>query len=301
MAQDHRDERDRRWRGESRAEGRREPPRPERLGDRNARGETDDPDYGAERYGPGAVEGYGGEGYVRPSDPDKLFSGPGYDAGFAGPRFDRLDVGSVGSHGVHPVSSAFGADYRGAIGVTPGGGYGSSARRYAIQRSRQESEQAPQADRDRHYAEWRRRQVEQLDRDYEDYRRERQSRFDDEFGQWHERRGRQRQAIGRVAGKMEVVGSDGGHVGTVDGSSGDSIVLARDDGGAGGHHHSIPCGWIDSVDDKVRLNLGAEEAMRRWRDVEGNRALFERDGGGQDSPKVVDRGFSGTHSGRGQD
>jgi hypothetical protein len=69
---------------------------------------------------------------------------------------------------------------------------------------------------DPHYAEWRNRQIEQLDRDYDEYRRENQARFDKEFGAWRERRGEQRRAIGRVTEQMEVIGSDGAHVGTVD-------------------------------------------------------------------------------------
>ena len=75
---------------------------------------------------------------------------------------------------------------------------------------------------------------------------------------------------------MEVVGSDGSHVGTVDCTSGDSIILTKSDPNARGHHHRIPCGWVESVDSKVALNITAEEAMRRWRDAEDSGALFDR-------------------------
>jgi len=281
-------ERGRPWRDEERSGPRRDwGPSPQRLGDRSWR-ERDDPDYGLERYGPGRAEGFGGEPYAPTSDPDSFFGAPGYDAGFGGPRFDRLDVGSTGTHGVHPVSSLYGADYRGAVGVTPGGAYGSSARRYA--------ELGRYTHHDPHYAEWRNRQLDQLDRDYDDYRGENQSRFDREFGAWRERRGQQRQAIGRVTEHMEVVGSDGSHVGTVDCTRGDSVILTRSDASSGGHHHSIPCGWVEAVDDKVRLNLTAEEAMERWRDEDRSRALFERhrDVGG---PRVLNRSFAGTYRG----
>lgn len=291
MAHDDRYERGRSRDGQWRGEGRFGRGRPERLGDRTYRGESDDPDYGLERYGPGPAEGFGGEGFRGSSDPDSFFGAPGYDASFAGPRFDRLDVGSVGTHGTHPVSSAYGADYRGAVGVTPGGGYGSSARRYAeIQRQQQQSGR-----HDPHYAEWRRRQIERLDRDYDEYHRENQSKFEKEFGAWRERRGQQRQAVGRVTEHMEVVGSDGQHVGTVDKARGDTIILTKSDSAAGGHHHSIPCGWIENVDDKVRLNIDADEAMRRWRDVEHSRALFERDDGRSGGPHMLNRSFSGTY------
>jgi hypothetical protein len=129
---------------------------------------------------------------------------------------------------------------------------------------------------DPQYSHWRGRQMEQLDRDYEEYCRENQSKFDREFGAWREKRGQQRQAVGRVTEHMEVVGSDGSHVGTVDGTSGESIVLTRNDPNAGGIHHRIPCGWVEKVDDKVRLNLTAEEAMNRWKEEGQSRALFER-------------------------
>ncbi len=266
------------------------------LGERNFRGERDDPDYGSERYGAGAAEGYGSGGMT--SDPDSRFGAPGYDADFGGPRFDRVDAGSTGTHGVHPVSSPYG----GAVGVRAGGGFGSSARRYAQIRQAQggEGRQGGGGDSrgsrfDPHYAEWRNRQIEEYDRDYHEYRTEQQSRFEQEFGSWREKRAGQRQAVGRVREHMEVVGSDDSHVGTVDGTQGDRIILTRSDAKAGGHHHSIPCGWIDSVDDKVRLNLTAEEATKRWRDEEHSRALFERDDQGQSGPGILNRSFSGTY------
>ena len=308
MAHDDRFERGR-WpeRGaEGRDRGRDERPHAQRLGDRNWRGESDDPDYGSERYGSAPSEGFGGEGYAQSSDPDSFFGAPGYDAGFGGPRFDRLDVGSTGTHGVHPVSSPYGADYRGAVGVTPGGGYGSSARRYAELARR--GGPGARGGHDPHYAQWRHRQLEQLDRDYDEYQREHQARFEREFGAWRERRGQQRQAVGRVPEHMEVVGSDGRHVGTVDCTSGDRIILTKSDQKAGGHHHSVPCGWIETVDDKVRLNLTGEEALQRWRDEESSGALFDRGrdegrGGGwggdrSPGPHMLNRAFSGTYPDR---
>ena len=291
MAYDDRYERDGprgdgpRWRGDPAFGGGwgNQNPRPQRLGDRDWRRPGDDPDYGAERYGAGQGEGYG-EGIAASSEPDSIFGAPGYDAGFGGPRFDRVDVGSTGSHGVHPVSSAYGGVY----GAGPE--MRSSARRYA----------ALGRHGDPNYAEWRNRQIEQLDRDYDEYRRERQARFDREFGAWRERRGEQRRAVGRVTEHMEVVGSDGGHVGTVDCTRGDDIILTKSDPDAGGVHHAIPCGWVDRVDDKVRLTLTADEAMDRWRDEERSRALFEREDQGRGGPHVLNRSFSGTYR-RGDD
>src|SRR3954453_8718249 len=72
-------------------------PRPQRPGDRASRGMSDAPDHGP-RYGAGAGPGYGG-GWDGPggAESDYRYGGPGLDSEFAGPRFDRADVGSVGS------------------------------------------------------------------------------------------------------------------------------------------------------------------------------------------------------------
>jgi len=265
------------WRGDDRFGGGfgNQTARPQRLGDRGAR-PSDDPYYGTERYGGGGMpQGYGGDYGPRPYWGDSGAGGIGYDPQ-SGPRFDRIDIGSTGTQGVHPVSSVFNPAYGAS------GGYISSARDYAIVRH------------DPHYAEWRRRRIAELDRDYEDYRREHQDRFDREFGAWRETRGRQRSALDRVTEHMEVIGSDGAHVGTVDKVRGEHIVLTKSDPAAGGVHHAIPCGWIDEVDDKVRLNLAAEDAFERWR-VEGrSRALFEPERTGHRRPHILGRAFSGT-------
>lgn len=66
---------------------------------------------------------------------------------------------------------------------------------------------------------------------------------------------------------MEVVGSDGGHVGRVDHVVGDEIELAKFDIGSGLKHHMIPLTWIEMVeDDKVRLNLTQDAAKASWRE-----------------------------------
>lgn len=148
---------------------------------------------------------------------------------------------------------------------------------------------------DPNYSEWRDREIAALDRDYDEYRREHQAKFDREFGAWRDTRGRQREALGRVKEHMEVLGSDGGHVGTVDKVRGDSLILTRKDAEAGGVHHAIPCGWIDKVDEKVMLNLDAEEAKKRWSEETRSRALFERESSGSRGPHMLNRAFSGTY------
>lgn len=66
---------------------------------------------------------------------------------------------------------------------------------------------------------------------------------------------------------MEVVGSDGKHVGRVDHLLGDEIELAKIDMASGFKHHMIPLSWVDHVeDDKVCLSLTADAAKRGWRE-----------------------------------
>lgn len=66
---------------------------------------------------------------------------------------------------------------------------------------------------------------------------------------------------------MEVLGSDGGHVGKVDHVMGADIELAKLDLGAGFKHHLIPMTWVEQVeDDKVRLNLTKDAAKAAWRE-----------------------------------
>jgi hypothetical protein len=64
---------------------------------------------------------------------------------------------------------------------------------------------------------------------------------------------------------MEVLGSDGQHVGAVDHLDGaDKIKLTKSDLKAGGQHHVIPLNWVAKVDAHVHLNKSAREAMAQW-------------------------------------
>lgn len=59
---------------------------------------------------------------------------------------------------------------------------------------------------------------------------------------------------------MEVVGSDGEHVGTVDKLV---IKLTKNDPAAGGQHHIISLDTVGSVEDgKLMLNVPAAEAKQ---------------------------------------
>lgn len=64
---------------------------------------------------------------------------------------------------------------------------------------------------------------------------------------------------------MEVVGSDGKHVGKVDHVIGQEIKLTRSLGV--GSHHALPLSYVARVDDKVRLSITEDEAKERWREV----------------------------------
>lgn len=147
---------------------------------------------------------------------------------------------------------------------------------------------------DPHYSSWRRERIGELDRDYDEYRRENSQKFRNEFASFRTERQGQRDSLKQVAEHMEVVGNDGTHVGTVDKVRGDRIILTKTDKDAGGHHHSIPSRWIQSVDDKVTIRKTAEEAKREWRDEENNRAMFgDRDDAG--GTHNLNRSFSGTY------
>ena len=64
---------------------------------------------------------------------------------------------------------------------------------------------------------------------------------------------------------MEVVGSDGGHVGKVDKVMGGDIELAKFDMGSGFKHHLIPVTWVDHVEhDKLYLNMTKDAAKAAW-------------------------------------
>lgn len=131
-----------------------------------------------------------------------------------------------------------------------------------------------QNDRDDDYHSWRRQQIDALDRDYDEYRQENRTKFHNEFGSWRSQREGQRSSLSKVNEHMDVVGSDGGHVGTVDKVRGDRILLTKNDPDAGGQHHSIPSRWIESVDTKVTLAKTADEAKAHWRDEDRNQAMF---------------------------
>ncbi|HEV2078482.1 MAG TPA: DUF2171 domain-containing protein [Allosphingosinicella sp.] len=262
--------------------------------------------YGAERESSGRDRREERSGNERGYEERSGAGGGGADtwggSGFGGlddngRRFDRVDAGHVGAQGAHPMSAPVGGGYGGGAGISASGGYSSSAARYAAAERQGGTAGSIGGGglHDPHYSEWRNRQIESIDRDYDEYRREHQSRFEQDFTNWRTKRGEQRQSMRRVTEHMEVFGSDGEKIGTVEAVHGDRIMLAKNDENAGGHQHSIPCSWIEKVDEKVTVNKSREEAMREWRDEERSRALFEREGQGSSGPHVLNRSFSGTY------
>lgn len=70
----------------------------------------------------------------------------------------------------------------------------------------------------------------------------------------------------QICEHMSVIGSDGRHVGTVDGIEGLCIKLSRSDPAAGGRHRYIGLAIVQRITaDAVCLVHTAEEARRTWR------------------------------------
>jgi hypothetical protein len=59
---------------------------------------------------------------------------------------------------------------------------------------------------------------------------------------------------------MEIVGSDGKRVGTVDHMEGSDQIKLTKSGSKDGQHHFIPLDWVESVDSKVHLSKTADDA-----------------------------------------
>ena len=73
--------------------------------------------------------------------------------------------------------------------------------------------------------------------------------------------------VSHIREHLEVVGSDGGHVGRVDPVVGGEIELAKLDLAGGLKHDLIPITWVDHVDDDgVHLTLTKDDAKAQWRE-----------------------------------
>jgi hypothetical protein len=230
----------------------------------------------------------------RSRDADNDYRGSGRARGYGRPSqgYDHDDRGFIARAG-DEVRSWFGDDE-------------AERRREQDARYDERSDRGSN-DRDDHYHHWRSSQIAALDRDYDEYRQENRSKFGNEFGAWRTVREGQRSSLSKVEEHMEVVGSDGAHVGTVDKVRGDRILLTKNDKDAGGVHHSIPSRWIEQVDTKVTLSKSADDAKAAWKEEErnsastnyGDRTGADRTGRDTDSDltkgRTLDKSFSGTY------
>lgn len=67
-------------------------------------------------------------------------------------------------------------------------------------------------------------------------------------------------AASQIREHMEVVGADGGHVGTVDRLEDARQIKLTQADSLDGEHHYLAIELIDRVDDKVHLKVPAEDA-----------------------------------------
>jgi hypothetical protein len=76
-------------------------------------------------------------------------------------------------------------------------------------------------------------------------------------------------AMTLIKENMEVLGSDGIHVGFVEYMTGADVVrlTAENDPDAGGEPHEIPLSWVMHVEMKIHLNQPADQAKARWKGV----------------------------------
>ena len=71
--------------------------------------------------------------------------------------------------------------------------------------------------------------------------------------------------MGTPGGLVRRGGGIWEHVGTVDKTAGDRIILTKADSESGGVHHSLSCSDVDRVEgDRVILDCSASDARRRW-------------------------------------
>lgn len=84
----------------------------------------------------------------------------------------------------------------------------------------------------------------------------------------------------KIREHMEVLGSDGQHVGTVDKVEGNRIKLSKSDPAAQGQHQYIPLDSVGSVENNaIRLRQTAQEVKRQWQGGAG--ATGKASGGGK--------------------
>ena len=73
-------------------------------------------------------------------------------------------------------------------------------------------------------------------------------------------------ALSQIREHMEVLGSDGEHVGTVDHLEDDDMIKLTHTNSPDGKHHYLSTDFVDRIDEHVHLNLTAAEAVEEWED-----------------------------------
>ena len=63
---------------------------------------------------------------------------------------------------------------------------------------------------------------------------------------------------------MEVVGSDGKHVGTVDHLAKSGLIKLTKTDAKDHQHHLFPVSWVEKIDEKIHLNKSCQEAQQQW-------------------------------------
>lgn len=70
--------------------------------------------------------------------------------------------------------------------------------------------------------------------------------------------------LNEIKERMEVIGADGVHVGTVDCVKDGRVILAKHDGAHGQleHHRALPAGLVADIEgERVRLSANADVAI----------------------------------------
>jgi hypothetical protein len=71
--------------------------------------------------------------------------------------------------------------------------------------------------------------------------------------------------VDKIREGLEIVGSDGAHVGTVDALAGQLLKLKSSDPASGGTHHYLDLALVSGIEgDTVTLLVPAAEARERW-------------------------------------
>lgn len=280
-------------------------------GGRDAYGAGDRQDYGRREYGHAGADRYGQADRSAGGEPDgRRFEEAGrFRDDDDRQRYQQRDRGGYGRQ-----PQGYDYDDRGFVAragdeVRSWFGDDDAERRREADARYDDRQGGGRHDDD--YRTWRDGQVSALDRDYHEYRHENRAKFEGEFTTWRTARQGQRDSLKQVKEHAEVVGSDGAHVGTVDKTRDDRILLTKSDADAGGRHHSVPSRWIATVDDKtVTLSKTAAEAKAAWEDEDRDSAMFKygdnqrdrprdshdaTDGGRDAQGRILNRSFSGTY------